>query len=372
VTEALLTLNFSAEGNARHYVGAGWSSAEKGARWMVGQVSEIWLEHPGAGDLVLELDVDPFIAAPVPRYQRLAVAARGVQVGECTLSSGGRVGFFIPSVLVEEKGPIRLTLVHPDQMRPSEATGSADDRQLAVAVSTARLLRPRRIAPAGPGKEGKSAAASHVVDLPLEALALRFESLGDNCEFGLVQRRCGAEPLGLLRFANINLATLIRGIRSGFAGLGEPGTVLLVDDPADDEYVVRETMYDMTQHTFIYKADESPDGLLARQCNRLRFLRRKLMEDIRNGEKIFVYKRNLPLQEAEVLPLLMTLYDYGTNTLLWISPADEAHPAGSVERRVPGLLHGFIDRFAPSENAHDLSFDVWITLCRNAAALEGS
>ena len=32
-------------------------------------------------------------------------------------------------------------------------------------------------------------------------LVLQFESIGDNCELGLVQRRAGSEPLGLLRFA---------------------------------------------------------------------------------------------------------------------------------------------------------------------------
>src|SRR5436305_104536 len=32
-------------------------------------------------------------------------------------------------------------------------------------------------------------------------LATRFESLGDNCEFGILQRLEGAEPLGLLRWA---------------------------------------------------------------------------------------------------------------------------------------------------------------------------
>jgi len=34
-------------------------------------------------------------------------------------------------------------------------------------------------------------------------LVLQFESIGDNCELGLVQRRAGSEPLGLLRFARV-------------------------------------------------------------------------------------------------------------------------------------------------------------------------
>jgi hypothetical protein len=34
-----------------------------------------------------------------------------------------------------------------------------------------------------------------------------------------------------------------------------------------------------------------------------------------------------------------------------------------------GLLKGYIDRFAPGENAHALSLDCWITLCRNSCRL---
>ncbi len=44
------------------------------------------------------------------------------------------------------------------------------------------------------------AAVSAVEQITLQDLMLQFESLGQNCEFGLVQRRAGADPLGLLRF----------------------------------------------------------------------------------------------------------------------------------------------------------------------------
>ena len=32
-------------------------------------------------------------------------------------------------------------------------------------------------------------------------LVFAFESIGDNCELGMLQRHVGIEPLGLLRFA---------------------------------------------------------------------------------------------------------------------------------------------------------------------------
>jgi hypothetical protein len=34
-----------------------------------------------------------------------------------------------------------------------------------------------------------------------------------------------------------------------------------------------------------------------------------------------------------------------------------------------GLLKGYIDRFAPGDNAHDLSLNCWIELCRKALAM---
>jgi len=41
-----------------------------------------------------------------------------------------------------------------------------------------------------------------ILNIPKDDIDLvqRFESLGDNCEFGMVQRYAGAEPLSLFRF----------------------------------------------------------------------------------------------------------------------------------------------------------------------------
>ena len=44
-------------------------------------------------------------------------------------------------------------------------------------------------------------------DLP--TLLNSFESLGDNCEFGFVQRKFGTEPAGLLRWAIASPAALV-------------------------------------------------------------------------------------------------------------------------------------------------------------------
>jgi hypothetical protein len=259
---------------------------------------------------------------------------------------------------------VRLVFVHPDFRRPMDLHGGADDRQLSFAIRTLRLFRvlprpARSIAPA----------------LPLDQMIARFESLGDNCEFGLVQRRLGAEPLGLLRFSFIELPSLLRGLRTGFDGLGDPGKTQVTVDP-DGEFVVRETVYGMTYHTFQYETQMTLDTVRQQQATRLNFLKRKLMEDVAAGEKIFVLKRTPALRPEEVLPIYAALNEIGRNWLLWMVPADAAHKPGSIEMLLPGLLRGYIDRFAPSENAHELSMPVWTDVCEAAwrsvgGALEG-
>jgi hypothetical protein len=198
----------------------------------------------------------------------------------------------------------------------------------------------------------------------------RFESLGDNCEFGLVQRRCGAEPTSLLRFSNLELPDLLRGLQTRFDGIGAREQLeLSLSGDINREYIIREKKFGLTSHTWLREGEVDAGRLVAQQTRRLKFLARKLVEDLIDGRKIFVYKRNIPLTEAEILPLYIVLNKYASNTLLWVAPADADHRPGSVDSVLPGLVKGYIDRFAPYEDAHDLTFEVWLELCVNADRL---
>jgi hypothetical protein len=58
-------------------------------------------------------------------------------------------------------------------------------------------------------------------------IAARCESIGRNCEFGLVQRNLNLEPVSLLRWAGSETpAGLIDGLHHDFAGLAEKWMVL--------------------------------------------------------------------------------------------------------------------------------------------------
>ncbi len=199
-------------------------------------------------------------------------------------------------------------------------------------------------------------------------LIQQFESLGDNCEFELVQRFVGAEPLGFFRFNYAGLPMLMRMLETEFGDIDCPEDIELVRaSPADTELIVQNRRYGYRYHTFCH--DPDPAEARERQLKVIPFLRDKLLRDLREGEKIFVCKGTRSIEEAAALARIMRRY--GPNTLLWITPEDEDNPRGSVRVREAGLMQGFMDRLAPPRDAYDLS-PAWLTVCRNAHALRAA
>jgi hypothetical protein len=205
--------------------------------------------------------------------------------------------------------------------------------------------------------------------MPLQAMMLNFESLGQNCEFGLVQRRCGAEPLGLLRFSSTPLPKLLNALDARFEGMGEAGSVSVELSSNGREYMISDRRFGFLYHAFVEAGAMSDEALHKREVRRVPFLARKLVEDLEAAEKIFVFKGMGAMEEEEVYPLALALRRYGKNTLLFVNLADGARRGGSVEARAPGFLVGYLDRFAPGEDATDLELAQWVHVCRAAYRL---
>jgi hypothetical protein len=223
------------------------------------------------------------------------------------------------------------------------------------------------------GAFGYEATRPVIAAAPVEAeaaheLAMRFESLGENCEFGLFQRRLGAEPLGLLRFASAPLPVLLRALRKRLSGLGRPEFVQVALSATGEEYMVRDTRFGFEYHAWVEVGAMSPEAIHAREAKCLPLLARKLVEDLTEGRKLFVYHALEPVQESHAAELAEVIRTYGPGTLLWVECAGAAHRPGRIVRIGPGLLKGYIDRFAPGENAHDFSFEGWLAVCRSALA----
>ncbi len=220
-----------------------------------------------------------------------------------------------------------------------------------------------------PSLRSEHPAAPHPRDI-----LTRFQSLGDNCEFGLVQRWAGAEPLDLLRFASFHapaedrLRLTTEALTAGFAGLGEPDSVVceLRDDYQPRQYAVWETRWNLLYHPERTEAEITPEALHAQQTRVLPFRRRKLLEDLAEAHRIFVWRSNVPNSETEVRALLACLRRYGPNRLLWVRAAAGDKPPGHVEDAGDGLLQGYIARLAPYNRAEDADYGSWLAVCMNA------
>jgi hypothetical protein len=202
-------------------------------------------------------------------------------------------------------------------------------------------------------------------ELSKRDLMMQFESIGQNCEFGIVQRAYKAEPLGLLRWASVSFPNLISGLSAKFEGLGAPDAVQI--RLANGEYMADETRYKITYHTFVRQGETTPEALHEREHKRLRYLADKLIQDLEEAEKIFVYKKDEPLSEDQIRQLHAALRVFGPNTLLWVAAMDATHSAGTVEWLGEGLLAGRVDHFAdPDHVPSTTSVESWTTVCANA------
>jgi hypothetical protein len=351
--ERILTLSFGAGCNEANHLGQGWSDDEAGFRWMIGETSQLSIENPATDrPMILELDFGVPVVCLDRRPQRLAVAIQDTVVARISVAEEGTVGFYIPANLLPTRGPLRIGFLHPDYRRPIDFGQETDDRALSLMVRGLRLssilARSDRV-------------REH--SLPHAQMIRHFESLGDNCEFGFVHRQLGAEPLGLFRFASVPLAQLLRGLRTAFDGLGGSEHLRIVVEVGSGEYIVQETGYEIAYHTQLFEHQMNADVVQRQQRIRLHTLRRKLLEDLASGSKICVIKRTPDLRLEEVLPLFAALNELGQTRLLFVVLADEAHPSGTVEIVLPGLVRGHVDRFAPVEDANELSLPAWTAVC---------
>ena len=84
-------------------------------------------------------------------------------------------------------------------------------------------------------------------------LMMHFESISAGREFGMVQRRCGAEPLDLLRFTGSAVANLVDLLESNLADFLSPDDIGIDVHGAEREYMVFSRRYgDFRSHTHAF------------------------------------------------------------------------------------------------------------------------
>ena len=210
-----------------------------------------------------------------------------------------------------------------------------------------------------------------VDDEAVRKLLLGFESIGDSCEFGSVQRRYAAEPLGLLRWNDVQLDDLLAALAHRFAGMGEPEHTLM-PVIGNGEYTIKDRRWSLWMHTFLFVGQTDPAALYPKMCRRVAYLRDKLLADLATGEKIFVF-RSPGIEAARLEALHEALEAYGPIKLVGVQPSDAACGPGGTPGGIVRIGErrwvGFLSRLGVADgNYWDIAFDEWVAICRAVAA----
>jgi hypothetical protein len=205
-------------------------------------------------------------------------------------------------------------------------------------------------------------------------LMAQFESLGDRCEFGCVQRYFGAEPLGLLRWSQVSVEQLVDLLDCRLEGVGDPENVYVHMHPETDEFFAGDRRF-FVMHTFAQKNEVDEETLLPQMGRKMAFLKRKLLKELDSGDRIFVYRKfasDLTDSEADAISSVFTR-NFPAGRLLLMRRATDRAKAGSVEPFGLKAMIGYLSNFA-----HDLKgtplimYDEWHSVCVQALALSRS
>ncbi len=323
---------------------SGWFIDVNGCAWILGTCSFLELEVPEPSSTFrLRLDI-----AVVRDGTRMTLSIDGRMISSSLLCSaqnhGTSLSCFIPPELVRSER-VRVEFAFDP---PLEGPHSAFRLDMASLSADGEAHAP------APGRPADHELLGH------------FESLGDSCELGFAQRHVGLEPISLLRFAGtFGLTSLIRLIETRFEGLGAPGSLRSTINffNGRQEYMIWADACGMFYHTWRDPADINEADVLAENEAKLAYLGRKLIEDLEDGEKIFVYKRNATRDLGEILSLHAALNQYGPNKLFWISQLEDGRQPCEVEWVAPDLLKGYSASFGRAETP---AIDIWLKLCRSA------
>jgi hypothetical protein len=385
----------------------GWHIDAEGLVWSVATTCHLDLPMPsGPGPHNLRLGLSPLLVREVLPSQRMAVIVDGLLLGQFRLHGETALSIALPAGLDDGRPSLVLALVFPDAMPLRGFANGDPDHVLGIvldwiAVEAVPTHLQTAVALRGDGLDRARPVlvSAQFLDIPQVSMPITvkkqlnidlielmrgFESLGDNCAFGMSQRRAGTEVLGLLRFANTPLRSLLRGLTDQFSATTKDSEIKIYLHPAEPrEYMLHIPRYGIHWHTSIYENDTPFDSVAHEQKLKLKFLRRKFIGGLEAGRKIYVLVRTAPnqievvmpgwgapfmaadttgplniypvwdaprvydvapgpLSLGEVLPVFLEINRYHRNTLIYIVRSTDRDRAGTVELLAPGLMRGYV------------------------------
>jgi hypothetical protein len=368
------TLDFGLDGNAVEFQLDGWSGAEPRFTWSIGMESALAIHRPVAPHgFFIEIKSNSFIRAPEPLTQTLEFILDGNPVARASVDHHAVIAVFVPPRDPEagepEAGTAHLLIRHPNATSPEPGA-----RALAVSFHTLRILTidepqpyhvPISVAVEWSERSSKENLES-ILGISARELVSEFEMLAGNCEFGGMQRACGAEPLSLLRFAGALAMVAMDGLDSDFEGIGESIEPFIVENQIR-EWMIRDHRYHLAYHSMASSNQVSAEEVVEREKRKIAFLKRKFLEDLTESNKIFVCSDRHINTKEEAVALFLALRRKSKRQMIWVTASEKTgKEPGTVVEILPGLMVGHIDRFAPAHNGSDVSIGGWLTVLAKA------
>nr|WP_294503206.1 hypothetical protein [uncultured Rhodopila sp.] len=413
------TYRFGASGDSLSVLDENWLLDEDGYTYSSERVSSVRIKAPPAGGRYLaRISLCALYMRNRLPVQRVSIIFNGAVIGHYFIASDTILTIPLPPELVDDAEILNFAFFSPDGFPNRGFAGCAaisfvsfsidfltieclptclpegfhlrgDDAENAIAVAVSNRFQDE------PDASLPDAIAS-AVGASLPEFLKRFESVGDNCFFGGAQRSAGADVLGLLRFANAPIRSLLDALSNDLEALRDPANLtmrLWAYEP--EEYFIHLDRYGIRWHTGAFKnAEEQPDleSVFRLHATRLTYLRRKFDETLRSGRKIFILVRadlrewpspfpenddfaffrepREPLRLAEVLSVFLELNRHARNTILYITETAEGRLPGTVELIAPGIMRGYVSNLKVSPELSDIEYAAWLRVAANAWLLD--
>ena len=203
---------------------------------------------------------------------------------------------------------------------------------------------------------------------PMESVYACFEGLGNNCEFGIVQRSVGFDPPGLFRNVGfLDIAQITRAIQENFEGMFDEGAYDFSLPNGWHDWQLECKKFGFGFHSTIPAELERSSAEWQSQADRVikifRYLKTKIRQDMKEGEKIFVFRTLQEIDKAAVQRLASALRLHGRSALFFVRP-DRFEPVGTLRFEGQGLVIGSVDRLS-NENPPVINFAAWKQMTRN-------
>ncbi|MBS0639576.1 MAG: hypothetical protein JSS43_06865 [Proteobacteria bacterium] len=198
-----------------------------------------------------------------------------------------------------------------------------------------------------------------------------FEGLGNNCEFGFVQDAAGCRGLSLFKNVGFDRTEqLIDALDADFAGMFDDGAFDIVLPSGWPDFVLNCRRYGFRFHTGLASDAAGPEAQVPRIITSFRWLRDKLLQDLRDGEKIFTYRHQIQFNEPLAERLARSIRRHGPGWLLWVRMDDRpdrcfawVEPSG-----IDGLLYGGMPHLV-TDSPPRVAYDAWEQIAIKAVAL---